>query len=114
MRIEDYKFGYIIIDGKTYNKDLILLPDRLHTNWWRRSGHELHVEDIHEALAVDPELLIVGTGYNGALRVLPDTQQHLDKANIELVAKKTPEACQLYNTLGKTGRRIVAALHLTC
>ncbi|MFX1562485.1 MAG: MTH938/NDUFAF3 family protein, partial [Promethearchaeota archaeon] len=77
MNIEDYRFGRIVINGQIYNSDLILLPDRLSTNWRRQSGHELHVEDIKEVLAANPELLIVGTGYYGALKILSDTQQYL-------------------------------------
>ena len=38
-KIEDYRFGQMIIDGRTYTRNLVLLPDRVMANWWRKEGH---------------------------------------------------------------------------
>ena len=31
--IDDYRFGRIVIDGRAYTSDLILLPHRVVENW---------------------------------------------------------------------------------
>ena len=115
MHIDSYTFGRITIDGKTYTSDLILLPEgRLQEEWWRRRGHELHPQDLQEILQARPQILIVGTGYYGAMRITPEAKQTLTKAGIQLIAHKTEKACQTYNKLAAEGKRVAAALHLTC
>jgi len=33
MHISDYRFGRIVIDGKTYTSDVIVYPDRVDPSW---------------------------------------------------------------------------------
>ena len=60
-----------------------------------------------------PEVLVVGTGYSGLMKIHPQTEKQLGSSGIELIAAKTEKACRIYNDLSKS-RRVVAALHLTC
>jgi hypothetical protein len=112
-RIESYAFGRMVIDGKTHTKDLILLPSRILEGWWRQEGHALHSADLEEVIEVQPDLLIVGQGANGRMRVTDDAKQALDRAGIEFVASPTPQAVQRYNA-ASGGKTIAAAFHLTC
>lgn len=70
--IDFYEFGRIKINGKLYFKDLIIFPDGIKENWWRKEGHKLGAEDIEEVIAEKPEVLIVGTGYYGYMEVLQE------------------------------------------
>ncbi len=113
MRIDRYDFGQIVIDGVTYRQDLLLWDDIIKKDWWRRESHLLQVEDVTEALAAGPEVLVVGQGQPGRLLVDPALAAHLKAHGIQLVAAPTAEACRIINSLaGK--RRLAAALHLTC
>lgn len=49
--IDAYRFGEITIDGTTYRADVIVLPDRVVANCWRKEGHSLVVEDLAAVLA---------------------------------------------------------------
>jgi hypothetical protein len=40
-RIEGYSFGRVVVDGEEQTRDVIVLPDRVVTNWWRQDGHAL-------------------------------------------------------------------------
>jgi hypothetical protein len=40
-RIEGYRFGRIVVDGEEQTRDVIVLPDRIVTNWRREDGHNL-------------------------------------------------------------------------
>jgi len=111
--IESYDFGRIVINGRKFESDLIIFPDRVNGNWWRKEGHILTVDDIKEIVDAKPEVLVVGTGYSGLMRVLPQTERYLGSSGIELITAKTEKACKIYNELSKS-RRVVAALHLTC
>jgi hypothetical protein len=111
--IEEYEFGRIVIDGKVYTQDVIIYPDRVNGHWWREEGHELSISDIGEILKEKPEVLVVGTGSGGLMRVLDETRSLLSSRGIRLIDKPTKEACKSFNELaGKT--KVVAALHLTC
>jgi hypothetical protein len=112
-QIEAYRFGRIVVDAQEHTKDLIILPDRIVEGWWRREGHKLLPEDLEPALAARPEVLIVGKGAYGRVRIAPETQQALQDADIELIAQSTKKACQTYNRL-RLQRRVAAALHLSC
>jgi hypothetical protein len=114
MRIDHYKFGQIVIDGQTYDRDLLILADRVSTGWWRDQGHRLALADLEEVLADPPQVLIVGTGRYGRMSILPETEQALAAQNVELVARPSKAACQTYNEMASAGKRVVAALHLTC
>jgi hypothetical protein len=111
--IDSYEFGEIIVDGKKYTSDVIIFPDRVKGDWWRREGHRLSVEDVKEIAAVKPEVVVVGTGYSGFLDVLSKTKRFLEAEDVEVLVYNTKKACRKYNELSKT-KRVVAALHLTC
>lgn len=111
--IEGYDFGRIIIDGKVYTHDVIIYPDRVDGRWWREEGHRVSRADIEEILKEKPEILIVGTGDPGLMRVSQETRDLLSSKGIRLIERPTKEATKTFNELsGKA--RVVAALHLTC
>jgi len=114
MKIEKYAFGELCVDGITYRSDVIIYPERVDSSWWRKEGHKLQPADLQAVLAAAPEVLIVGTGYSGCMQVLPETQKFLKRAGIELVTAPTELACQRFNALRSSKRRVIAALHLTC
>lgn len=111
--IDSYRFGRIVIDGETYTSDVIIYPDRVDGSWWRSEGHSLCIEDLNALVEENPEVLVVGTGDPGHLRVRSETREFLNSKGIELIVEPTSGACKTYNELSKT-RRVVAALHLTC
>ncbi len=111
--IESYKFGEVIIDGKRYTGDLIIFPDRILDNWWRKEGHKIHIEDIKEIISQRPVVLIVGTGDSGLVNIPSETKKYLESQGIRLIAEPTSKACQIYNQL-KGSQKVIAALHLTC
>ena len=71
------------------------------------------LEDIKDVLVYNPEILIVGTGANGLMRILDETKRYLESKGIELRIADTEKACKIYNELqGK--RKVIGAFHLTC
>ncbi|NOZ61097.1 MAG: hypothetical protein GXO74_05405 [Calditrichaeota bacterium] len=112
--IEYCSFGKIIIDGVTYRRDVIVTPEKVIPDWWRRKGHELCVADIASVIEkYQPELLIVGTGQFGLVKILRETQEYLQGKSVRLISQKTGKAYKLYNEAsGKA--TVVGAFHLTC
>ena len=112
-RITDFNFGSVTIDGNVYNSDVIVLPDRVIPSWWRRSGHKLLPEDLGDVVEAAPEVLVVGTGSFGIMRVPDSTVKFLREHGIETIVCRTKEACERFNTIA-TSRQAAVALHLTC
>jgi len=106
----------MVIDGRRYTSDVIVFPERVIDGWWRKEGHRLYVEDLREILKHEPkpEILVVGTGYYGLVKVSSEVEYTLKSRGIELVAQSTREACQTFNKSLKSSRRVVGAFHLTC
>ncbi len=111
-RIEGYSFGQIVVDGEEQTRDVIVLPDRVVTNWWRADGHRLVLGDLDDVLEELPDHLLVGTGAYGQMRPDPDTVERLRERGVEVEALPTGEAVRRYGELDP--RRTAAALHLTC
>ena len=113
--INSYNFGVIIVDGQKFTKDLIISPSGVISNWWRKEGHRLLINDLTCLLDLkNLKVLIVGTGYHGFLRVPIEINQLMEQKGIELFVQPTTKACETYNNLIKSKSEIAAALHLTC
>ena len=113
MKIEHYSFGRIIIDGKTYTSDVIIYPGKVDASWWRKQGHNLEVADLKDVISAKPQVLVVGTGATGFMKVPKETLLHLESKGIEVHVERTDKAAELFNQLQKD-KIVIAALHLTC
>jgi hypothetical protein len=111
-RLQDYSFGRIVVDGEEHDRDLIVLPERVVANWWRRDGHSLALEDLREVHDELPEKLILGTGAEGRLRPSAAVLEELERRGIDVEVLHTADAVRRYGELDE--RRTAAALHLTC
>jgi hypothetical protein len=111
-RLEGYRFGRIVVDGREHVRDLIVLPGRVVGNWWRKEGHALVPEDLDEVLEELPERLVIGTGAAGRMRPDPAVLRLLRERGVEVEVLPTEEAVRRYGELDP--ERTAAALHLTC
>jgi hypothetical protein len=111
--INSYDFGRITIDNKEYRQDVIIYPQKVNSHWRRIEGHRLDLEDIQEILKDKPQVLIIGTGYSGLMKVSSKTKEYLEAEGVKTIVEETRKAYQSYNKLCKEAK-VVAALHLTC
>ena len=113
MRVEDYGFGRIVIDGRTYTSDVIVYPDKVDPTWWRKEGHLLQKADLSDVLAASPAVVVIGTGNWGVMKVPEDTIRFLQSKGIRVVAEKTAQAVKRFNEESEK-EKTVGAFHLTC
>ncbi len=111
-KINSYSFGFMDVDGTAYTTDLIILPSGVLPNWWRKEGHLLALEDLEVVLKERPDVLVVGTGYDGRLRVAQEVKDALERAGIRLVVERTLSAWKTFNELRE--KKKAGAFHLTC
>ncbi|MEF8788320.1 MAG: Mth938-like domain-containing protein [Planctomycetota bacterium] len=115
MRIDDYEFGRLVVDGETYTSDVLMWPDGIDDSWWRNRGHSLCMDDLSDLMDKDFDVLVIGTGARGVMNVPADTLEQIEEACGEVHVATTDEACEKFNELAEqSDRRVAAALHLTC
>ena len=116
MVVEHYSFGRITIDGKTYTSDVIIYPGRVDSSWWREEGHNLRIVDLADVIRAKPQILVVGAGAYGAMKVAKDVLSYLESKGIEVHVEETDRAVELFNEFqkDKKDKVVIAALHLTC
>jgi hypothetical protein len=113
--IDSYATGsHMIVDGHTYHQDLKIIRGRVKDNWWRKQGHRLDPADIKDVVTARPEILVVGTGYAGNMRVPDITRDMLSGYDINVIADITTKATDIYNQLVAEGKDVAGAFHLTC
>ncbi len=114
VRITAYKSGHIELDGKGYDRDLVITPETVRPNWWRKQGHSLASEDLDWVISAKPEAVVIGQGYSSCMDVPDETIDFIKQHGAEVIVMDTTSATKEFNRLVAEGKRVVAALHLTC
>lgn len=116
MQIDFYDFGMLKVDGKLYQRDVVIFPEKIFSPWQRKESHYLDINDLSailDLLKENPETVIIGTGYSGVMEVDPKVEEFLKSKGIEVLIEKTIDAWKTYNELSQT-KKTAALLHLTC
>jgi len=119
--IEEYRFGSITINGKTYAEDVAVCWTGEVLKWLRGESHIIDVEDVKRAVKENPDTIIIGTGETGIAKVTEEAQNFIQKKGIKLIIDKTEEAIRTFNVIieksqeeeGKP-RKVIGLFHLTC
>ncbi len=114
MKIENYSFGRMIVDGEKYGNDLMVCGDSVKSNWVREEGHLLKPNDLEWVVEREPDLLIVGKGSSGRMKITERTRSRLKEREIYLWSDKTDEAVDYFNSKQGGSELVAAAFHLTC
>jgi len=109
--IRSYEPGRIIVNEQTYTQSLIISSDQLIENWAPTHINELCVEHWTEVLALEPELVIVGTGSQQQFPPHALFQPLIEK-QIGFEIMDTAAACRTFTVLMAEDRNAVAALIL--
>jgi uncharacterized protein len=95
---------------QTLTSSFILAPDQLQ-DWPISSMEQLSAEHLAPLLALQPEVLLLGTGRQ---HQFPDVSllAPLHEANIGYEVMDSQAACRTYNLLRGEGRQVVAGIIL--
>lgn len=116
MRIENFSFGSIRIDGVTYEHDVVI--DRAEVRKRRKKESKQYRDRFgHTPLSPDEPIpwncrrLVIGTGAHGALPVMDEVKKEAGKRKVELLVVPTAQAIE---ELRKETADTNAILHVTC
>ena len=112
--IEQYSFGNVVVNGVSYVNDSKIIQGNVISEWWRKRGHLVDVDDIQDILKSKPGILVLGKGSPGQMKSTEALREFLGENNIELIEEKTSEAVKTFNRLFKQGKNVCAGFHLTC
>lgn len=113
MQIDNFKFGCFTIDGTDYQHDIKIIENKIKI-WNYVKHHTVVPEDLSDILLTKPETIIIGTGTSGLVFVENKTKKLAEEKKINLLIKKTPEACKQFNSLTQQYKKVAAILHVTC
>jgi len=116
MRIDQFRFGSVRIDGTTYEHDVVIDRGRVRKRKKKPSkpfrdafGHT--PLSVQEDIPWDCGRLVVGTGAEGALPVMDEVRQEAAGREVELVTVPTREAIRAFEA---EPRETNVILHVTC
>jgi hypothetical protein len=119
--IEEYRFGSITINGKTYDFDVEVLWTGEVLKWWRKESHVIDVEDVEKAVRFNPDTIVIGTGESGEAQITGEAKKFIIEKGIKLVIDKTEEAVKTFNVICGDSEeeegeqdKVVGLFHLTC
>jgi len=118
MPIDSTEFGAITIDGKTYDHDVIIRLSGEVEKRRKRLSKDVygtsHVVSEAEAKFVFEkgcDLLIVGAGQQGNVRLSPEASEFLNKKGCRVLVQPTPEAIRSFN---RARQKTIGLMHVTC
>ena len=104
-----YGEGYVMVNRQRYEHNLVVLPDRIVTDWQPAGFDQLSAGDFAQLAELVPEIVLLGTG--SRLRFpRPELTRALYEARIGLEVMDIQAACRTYNILAAEERKVVAAL----
>ena len=112
--ITDFSFGKIVVNGKTYSDDIKIVRGQVISDWWRKRGHRVDVEDVADILESRPDIVVIGKGSPGLMKSSSSLRDYLNVNNVELIEKKTAKAIEVFNKLYQEGKRVAAGFHINC
>src|SRR5262249_33672883 len=110
------QFGSIEIDGKEYERDVILDRGEIRKRK-KKPSRQYRDQFGHTPLSLKEEIpwqckiLVVGTGMYGRLPVMDEVIDEAERRGVKVIACKTPEAIQM---IKEESAETNAILHVTC
>lgn len=116
MRLGDFSFGRVRIDGVLYDHDVVIDRGEVRKRK-KKASKRFRVEFGHTPVSLEEKIpwkcrrLVIGTGRTGGLPVMEAVKLEAKRRGVELTILPTDEAI---GQLKAGGDEINAILHLTC
>lgn len=117
MKIDGFSFGSIRIDGTVYEDD-VAIDSGVVRKRDKKPSRKFRGDYGHTPLSMEEDIpwncscLVIGTGVDGKLPVLPEVKREVERRKIELLVVPTARAIEEL----RQGRPETtnAVLHITC
>ncbi len=109
--ITGYGEGYVMVNQARHERAIVVMPDKLVTDWAASSFAALTADHLAALLALGAEVILIGTGPRLAFP-RPEIVAPLIRARIGYEVMDVHAACRTYNILMAEERKVAAALLL--
>ena len=109
--ISGFSPSSVIVGSRSFDDSFIITPDAVISPWVRKSRRALSSSDLLSLLALEVDVLLVGTG---PIQEIPDPSVYkifVDKG-ISIEFMDSAAACRTYNILAGEQRRVGAGITL--
>jgi len=117
-KIDELTFGSMVVEGKRYRRDVLIFTDgtvkRRKGGFLMLGSHKIKKQELEELSQGQPEIIIVGTGTNGAACVTPEAESWAKGKNLSLVVQPSYDAVARLNELAEQRKKVAALIHITC
>lgn len=117
-KVNDFRFGSIVIDNKKYSRDVLIFPDgRVEPRQgglWMFGSHTIRRKEVERLLEGEPEVVIIGTGTSNKARLSAEAENWAKERKLKLTVLPSYEAIARLNELADKGRKVAAMIHITC
>ena len=119
VHFDSSSFGEVIINSRSFG-DVLVIGDEIEERDDPRLERELGTDhligdwEVRKLLDNNPEIVIIGAGTAGDLRVTPEVRERFKKAKVKLIILTTPLAIEEYNLLVSQNKKVNALIHTTC
>jgi hypothetical protein len=116
-KIDELTYGSIIVEGKKYHRDILIFADGMVKK--RKGGflmfgsHKIKKQELVELSQGQPEIIIIGTGTDGAAHIVPDVESWAKGKNLSLLVQPSYDAVARVNELAEQ-KKVAALIHITC
>jgi glucokinase len=117
-RIDEIEFGQVTVDGDRLDHDIHIRANgklkKRKKKWGRKDHGTSHVvgpRELKKALKKGAEVLIIGEGFDGMLRLADEGREMLDQRGVRWQIVPTPDAPEAFEEA--EGRKALI-LHVTC
>lgn len=106
-----YTADHVMVNRERYSSSIVVRAEEVRTDWEVVRFDELNEVHFEYFLALQPEVLLLGTGSRQHFPH-PRLYRALTDAGIGVECMDTPAACRTYNILVEEDRKVVAAILL--
>lgn len=110
-------FGSIVVEGKTYDHDVVIEAGVVRARS-KKPSKQYRSRFGHTPLSVDEDIpwssprIVIGTGAGGQLPIMDEVREEAADRGVELVTMPTARACETLREVDS--ERVFAILHVTC
>jgi hypothetical protein len=117
-QIDDTEFGWIRIDGKKYEHDVVIRLDGKVKKRKKKlskavygTSHRVSLDEAKHVFEKGATGIVVGSGQHGVLELSEECASYFEKKEIAVDILPTPEATKLWNQKGES---VIGLFHVTC
>ncbi len=111
--IDKFSFGKLKIKHETYeDSDIIIFWDGEIIE--KEKTHNLTERELEDIILKEPEVIVIGTGSSGMVKIDPEVEKTIKNEQIDLIKEPTEKAVEIFNNLLKQKKRVAGYFHLTC